>query len=105
MTNKEYWRECLESSLSEHGITFTEEQIKEVAIDVYNAYDCYDMAFPHPAKESPNSEVERLKRELKIERGKILCSNCKGAGNIVIPGPYHVGVSTCGRCNGEGRVA
>lgn len=57
-TDEEYWRECLESSLIEHGIAFTDEQLNKVVYDVDNAHHSYNMAFPKHGKVLPKGGVK-----------------------------------------------
>lgn len=103
MTKYDYWDECIAISFGENGITATEDQIKAVAADVQGAHENYGQAFYRPSESPLKSEVEKLKRELRDEREKVWCKDCRGTGRIIIPGPYHSGESQCSKCRGEGR--
>lgn len=103
---KDYWVECVEIALADHGVSATRDQIVAIAGDVEGAHDNYGMAFySPPAGEHLNSEIERLKRELKIERAKVVCPECDGRGRLIYNyGPWGVN-SHCSKCNGEGKCA
>ena len=49
--------------------------------------------------------IERLKRELEIEKSKIICPECKGSGVNVPYGPAHTCISRCPKCEGVGKVS
>ena len=104
----DYWRECIDIAFDEFGISATEEQREEVAGAVEVGHDNYGMAFGHDVasknfKAHKEGELEELSRKLERERKKIHCKVCNGSGEEVIQGPYHVGVSRCYKCNGQGR--
>lgn len=104
MSRNQYWEECIASSLDEHGITVTSEQITAIAADIAGAHECYGMAFYTP--ENPAlSELREAKAELQKEREKVVCRPCGGRGRIITPGPYHSSDSQCCKCNGEGKVS
>lgn len=87
---------CLEKEIDIEG-----EEIDELidAIEACFEYASYSIAIP-----SDNSEVERLKRELEIEKSKVVCPSCKGKGEEVSQGPYHSAYSRCPKCKGEGKT-
>lgn len=101
-----YWRECIAEAFEDAGIIATAEQIDTVAGWVEGAHENYGMAHGHDAIPNPLAlENDRLTRELKTERSKVLCAECKGRGRIITHGPYHSSDSECYRCRGEGRHA
>lgn len=99
-----YWQDCIETSFGDHGIQATREQIAAVAQDVEGWHDNIGLAFHQP----PNplvAEIEGLRRELAAERSKVRCKECDGKGELVCLGPYHLSISQCPKCGGEGRRA
>lgn len=106
MDSLQYWRECLESSFAEHGVSVTPAQLAGIALDVAGAHECYGMAFySPPAGEHLVAELDATKRALETERGKVDCRSCNGKGRVVTAGPYHNANSHCDRCGREGRVS
>jgi len=102
----DYWKECVAEALEDAGITASDEQIDTVASWVEGAHDNYGMAFGHDCIPNPVTlENERLKKEIKKERDKIICPECKGTGEYITRGPIHSAWSQCGKCRGEGRCA
>jgi hypothetical protein len=100
----DYWRECVEIALSEAGVTATPEQIKEIAWGVQGGAENIGQAFYTPsASDRYSGEIDRLKRELRAERDKVICETCKGRGRLISYGPYHSSDSQCYKCSGEGR--
>lgn len=100
----DYWNECISEAFDEEGIVATPEQIDNVARSVEVAHENYGMAFGHDAIPNPLlADNQRLERELKTERDKVLCRECNGHGRIIINGPVHSYDSECTRCRGEGR--
>lgn len=100
----DYWRECIECALDEAGLAATAEQIATIADVVSGGHDNIGQAFySPPAGEYLSSENERLLRELKSERDKVGCQQCRGTGRLEYnSGPW--GVNTqCDRCHGEGK--
>lgn len=101
----DYWEECVSEAFDDAGITATKEQIDTVASWVEGAHDNFGMAHGYDA--IPNHyeiENEKLRRELRREQDKVICSECNGKGRLVSPGPYHSSESDCWKCRGEGRV-
>jgi hypothetical protein len=84
-----YWKEALCSALEEAGTDIPPDDKLEIAAEVIEgAFDNYGMAHGHDCIPNPlKSEVERLSKDLKNERDKILCTNCNGRGRIRIDGP------------------
>lgn len=98
----EYWMECLGNSLEEHGVQFTMEQLQAVAEDVQTAYLCREQAFytpDHPAIQ----ELETVRRQLKTEREKRVCPECKGTGTIIEYWLDRSSQTSCSACRGEGK--
>ncbi len=99
-----YWEECLTESFEEHGVIATPEQLIAITKDIESAFENYGMAYPIP--ENPlKSELSDLKRELKKERKKIICSKCKGTGQDISYGLSYTAITSCDKCNGEGKVS
>ncbi|MFA4826581.1 MAG: hypothetical protein WC593_15640 [Methanoregula sp.] len=100
----DYWEECLAESFEEHGVVVTPEQLTSITKDVAGAFENYGMAYPTP--ENPlKSELSDLKRELKKEREKVVCPECKGSGQDISYGPSYTAISDCSKCKGEGKVS
>ena len=100
----DYWRECISLAFDEAGITATEEQISDVAGYAESAHQNIGMAMGHDHIGNPlEQENAQLKRAIRDEREKIICRACNGKGIEIIQGPVHSGISTCYKCNGEGR--
>ena len=101
-----YWIECVAVSLEENGVSATKEQIEAIARDVRCSHEMYGEAFGYTAIPNPlEGETKRLARELRAEKEKVICGECKGAGSLISYGPYHSFESSCWKCNGEGRHA
>ena len=100
---RDYWIEAVSSSLEEHGIDATTEQIKAVARDMENARDCIGLAFYQP--ENPLiRDVRDLEIALKHERELVHCRECNGTGRLVRPcGPVRWSDTHCDACNGKGK--
>jgi len=99
---KEYWIECIASSLEEHGVQVTSEQIESIAEDIGNAHDNIGMSFHVP--ENPLSgEVKKLEKQLAREKTLVHCQKCNGNGCIQEYGPYHGSNTECCKCRGEGK--
>ncbi len=100
----DYWREAVECALDEAGVSATPEQIRDIAEAIEGSADNIGQAFYVPS--SPLlGENERLRRELRTEREKVVCGECKGTGETVSYGPYHSAISSCFKCRGEGKVS
>lgn len=100
---QDYWKECLASSFNEHGIIATADQIKKVAEDIQISHENIGMAFYVP--ENPLAgELKKVTAALKAEKEKVFCKVCKGKGSITEAfGTGRVSISTCYKCNGEGK--
>lgn len=103
MTKADYWVECIESALEEHGVSANAEQIKRIAADVQISAENQGLAFHVPEYRPFNTEVEELRKQLREEKSKVLCKTCKGSGEEIVPGFSHYSISQCWRCHGEGR--
>lgn len=100
----DYWKECVEAAFEDEGITATETQKENIAGAIEVAHENYGMCFGHDC--IPNHqevELEKAKKELEFERGKITCGECGGSGRIIANGPYHGSNSECFKCRGEGK--
>ena len=101
----DYWKECIQEAFEDAGIEASEEQIQTVASWVEGAHDNYGMAHGHHCIPNPkDEEIRNLKKELRIERDKVVCPECKGSGRKVDHGPCHWSESECFKCRGEGKV-
>ena len=59
MNTADYWLECVQQSLEEHGVTATKEQAQAIATDVQITHDNYGMAFYSPPSSDRYAEIER----------------------------------------------
>lgn len=64
MTDKEYWRECIETAIDECELTATAEQVAYLSDAVSGAHECYGMAFYSPP---PSDRVSSVEREWKAK--------------------------------------
>lgn len=101
-----YWLEALQSSLDEHGVIhdLTKEQLAAVAKDMDFAHQMHGEAtglinIPNPLR----LENEKLSKELKREREKVFCRECGGRGSITENFANRSSLSSCYKCNGEGK--
>jgi len=100
----DYWQECIGEAFDDAGIMATKEQIENVAGWVESGHENYGMAFGHDCIPNPvDLENKELKKELKKEKDKILCDECKGKGIIISYGGTFQSTSQCNQCRGEGR--
>ena len=100
----DYWKECISEAFDDAKLSATDDQIGTVASWAKGAHDNHSMAHGHDCIPNPlTDDNERLKRELRNERDKILCPDCRGSGSITIQGPCHSATSECSKCHGEGR--
>lgn len=100
----DYWKECISIAADECGLSLTDEQLECIAGAVEGGYENYGMAFGYDCIPNPlQSENDRLIRELRKEKEKVLCETCNGRGRIITQGPYHSSDSECWKCRGEGR--
>lgn len=105
---RDYWKEAVESSLDEAGVTATLEQLEAIAGDMKVSHEQVGMAFGHDvASQNYQAEKDRtiadLRKELADERAKQTCAACRGQGTITICGPSHSATSDCSACRGQGR--
>jgi len=104
MTHEEFWQECIANAGEECGATLTAEQIAYIADAAQGAHDNYGMAFYQPESPLPR-EIKRLESELRKEREKISCPECKGSGRIITYGGTFQSNSHCWKCHGDGKVS
>ncbi len=98
-----YWEECLAYSFDENGVVATQAQIIAIASDIQCSHENYGMAFPVP--ENPLiSELKTVKAELKREKEKVFCEECKGNGSITTAWGSRQSTSRCWKCHGEGKI-
>jgi len=101
-----YWKDCIAEACEDAKVKITDEQTDIIASWVEGAHENFGMAHGYDVISSPASlEVEQLKLELKAEREKETCGECRGSGTIVdIWGSSgRSSISTCSACNGYGR--
>jgi len=99
----DFWEECISESFDDAGITATKDQIGTVAYWVEGAHENYGMAHGYDCIPNPlNTEIERLKNELKIEREKGICPECKGKGGEMSYGGTFQSFHECSKCQGSG---
>ena len=99
----DYWTDCIGEAFEDAKIEATGEQIATVASWAEGAHDNYGMAHGHEYIPNPQRlEADRLRKELEIERSKVVCPECKGSGRIITYGPSHSSDSECYVCHGEG---
>lgn len=100
----DYWRECVSIAAEECDLEMTAEQLNALAESVQAGHEYYGMSFYQPESPYP-SEIERLEKELKKERDKRGCPECRGSGRITERcGPW-ISNSECHVCRGAGKVA
>jgi len=98
-----YWKICIEEAFGDAKIEATEEQISLVASFVEGAHDNYSTANGHDDFPSYSElENKKLMKELREERKKVICPDCKGKGSERSQGPIHSSWMTCDRCGGSG---
>ena len=105
----DYWADTIAEAFEDAGISASDQQIKTVAGWAESAHENYstfyglDVANKNFSANREN-EIQKLKDQLKAEKEKVHCEVCGGRGNTREPcGPSHVAISTCWKCNGEGR--
>ena len=100
--SSDYWIEAVRSSIEEASIVATEKQIANIAGDMEVAFEQYDMAHGYDVasknlSSDKDSQITKLKKELREERDKIRCRHCSGTGNMP-------NFSTCPKCHGKGKI-
>lgn len=98
-----YWEECVREAFEDAGIQATDEQVSTVVSWAEGAHENHSMA--HGSDQIPSHsqyEVERLTKELKAERAKVVCDECAGRGWTTDYGPVHSFSSDCIKCRGRG---
>ena len=101
----DYWKDCIKESFEDAKIEATQEQINIVSSWVEGAHENYSMANGYDFIPSPvNTEIEKLKKELKREREKTICRECNGSGRIITYGGTFQSDSQCYKCNGSGYI-
>ncbi len=101
----DYWEECIKESFEDANIKATQEQINIVSGWVEGAYENYNTANGYDCIPNPvNTEIEKLKKELKREREKTICRECNGRGRIITYGGTFQSDSQCSKCNGSGYI-
>jgi hypothetical protein len=99
-----YWEECILEAFSEAEIHATPEQINIVISAVEGGHENFSMAHGHDCIPNPlRVENERLEKEIRRERDKIICKECNGKGHYMTYGGTFQSEHTCPKCRGEGR--
>ena len=99
--------EMLTEQFDEYQVEISAEQIKAIASDIETHYEMQaEMEFHATGgrRTIQDSEVERLKLELKRERVKTVCERCNGKGYITSYFLNRSSIERCYVCNGEGRL-
>lgn len=104
-----YWREALECALDEIGAfdKLTKEEIAAVAASLEVSAECQSMAFGYDCIPNPQTlQIKELERKLEIERNKVVCKECNGAGSITTSwgSSGRSSTSSCSRCRGKGKI-
>ena len=104
-----YWKESVESSLSEAGVVATEEQIVAIAEDMKISHEQFDMAYGYDVASSNwekerERELKKLRDQVVFEREKMHCHDCNGKGYITENFCSRSSTSECFKCRGEGRI-
>jgi len=87
-------------------LSATDDQIGTIAYWVEGAHDNYRQATGHDTIPNPISlELEKVNRELELERNKVSCSVCKGKGYLVDDYGFRSSESSCFNCRGEGKIS
>ena len=106
MSDSDYWEECISEAFDDAKIKATKEQIGIVASWVEGAHENFGMAHGYDAiSRGDNLEIKELKRQLEIERSKVICPDCSGRGRYITHGPCHSCDSSCFKCRGTGFLS
>ena len=105
MDKKEYWKDVFSELIDSLDLTASDDFLDRAAGDLALAHEMYsestgELSIPNPLR----LENQRLKEQLEKERNKQVCPDCSGTGEDVSHGPFHTAISTCSKCNGEGKV-
>ncbi len=101
---QEYWREAASHALEEAGVVFTSAQIDQIGDRLAGIHQVTGEGCGMPSGPSDESEIDRVRAELRTERAKVICRVCNGNGRIGgYCGPSHRWSGPCDRCNGDGR--
>lgn len=98
----DYWIEVVSSSLGDHGVSATPEQIEAIARDMEGSSENRYMGGP----DTPNpaiAEAKEAQAKYIRERDKVHCRECNGRGRIYSQGPHHGYDTECWKCRGHGR--
>jgi len=49
------------------------------------------------------SRIGELERQVKAEKAKVFCEQCNGKGYGVCDAGFRQSISTCSKCQGEGK--
>lgn len=102
----DYWAECIKEAFEDASIKANEDQIDIVTQWVEGAHENYGMAHGHHCISNPkDEELRETKRQLEIEKSKVVCPECKGSGREFYHGPCHSAESQCWKCRGEGKIS
>lgn len=106
MTALNYWTDEAEAAMTAVGVTFTREQLGEIAESLRVAQENWHLMAPTPSADDVFlPKVRELERRLDEEQRKIGCPECNGMGWRCSQGPYHYAEGTCWKCQGAGRVS
>lgn len=103
--NNSYWEIAMGEILSDAGIDYTSEQLKEIADSVEGAAEVQG-EYSSPAYYPVYDELEETRAALKKEQSKVFCQVCKGTGRESYPiTSSHWADTQCYKCNGNGKHA
>ena len=111
MISNEYWVACVESALDDAEIDATAEQVEIMAGVIDGAHEVFGEATGECVADTNlhamhDREHQALQDELKAERDKVTCKECRGLGERWHRvGTAHWSTSQCWKCNGDGRHA
>ncbi len=109
MASREYWRIFVEETIPEMGVTLTDGQREEIldAIIGHADMECEATGLS-VASANRYADIQRetdaVKMELKFEKEKTACKQCRGTGDDITYGGSWRSISTCYACRGTGKV-
>lgn len=107
----QYWRECIEASAQECGLSLTDEQAAHLAAGMEHAHEMYGQAHGHdvignPVEVQAERELRELRDRIKAEEDwearTAPCTDCNTTGQV---NDGWGRPQSCRRCDGKGRVS
>jgi hypothetical protein len=96
---RDYIIDVIAETIDEYNYNISKECIEEISNNVICAFSVKDQVSNIPDDYRIN-EINRLKKELKKESDKYVCSFCKGTGDIY----DGFCISDCSKCSGKGFI-